>query len=152
MDARAEKLERRAKTREEKDSQNKIEKENYAKRMRNKRIFNYLIIVLVVLVIAYALALKFWPRSEGSYDDLAKCITEKGTIMYGTDWCTHCQDQKQKFGASFKYINFVNCDINKETCDAANITGFPTWVFSNEARVTGSQTLSYLAERTGCAE
>ncbi len=150
MDSKAEKLEKRAKTREEKDSQNKIQKELYAKRMRNKRIFNYIIIVLVVIVVGYAFVLKFWPRDSGSYDDLAMCLTQKGAVMYGTDWCTHCQEQKQKFGVSFKYVNFVNCDLNRIACDNANVSGFPTWVFVQEPRVTGAQELSYLAERTGC--
>ncbi len=152
MDVKAEKLEKRARTREEKDSQNKIQKEEYAKRMRNKRIFNYIIVVLIVIVIGYAFVLKFWPRGAGSHDSLAMCLTEKGVVMYGTDWCTHCQDQKQKFDISFKYVNFINCDLNKDACDAVNITTFPTWVFTKDSRVSGSQELSYLAERTGCKE
>ena len=42
--------------------------------------------------------------------------------MYGTNWCTHCSDQKALFGKkSFAEINFVDCDQEKNKCGMAGV-------------------------------
>jgi len=40
--------------------------------------------------------------SSGEYSAFAKCLTEKGTKMYGTDVYSYCQEQKKLFGKSLK--------------------------------------------------
>ncbi len=149
MEKRAAKLEQRAASQETKESRLNAERERYAKRMRNKRIFNYTIISLLVVALVFAFYLKFH-TPEGLHDTFAQCLTQKGVVMYGTEWCSHCQEQKQLFGESYKYINFVNCDLDANACTAANVSGFPTWVFPQGASVSGKQSLEYLADRTGC--
>ena len=67
----------------------------------------YLWVGVVVLVIVIWLA---WPNPVGEYDGFAQCLTDAGATMYGTEWCHICKDQKELFGASFKNINFVDCD------------------------------------------
>ena len=54
--------------------------------------------------------------SPGKYDDFAICLAENGAKMYGTDWCSHCKDQKLLFGKSFKYVDYTDCDLNKDAC------------------------------------
>ena len=39
-------------------------------------------------------------NSEGGEVSLAQCLTEKEVIMYGTEWCSHCKNQKAMFGES----------------------------------------------------
>lgn len=84
------------------------------------------------------------------YDDLAACITDSGAIMYGTEWCPHCKDQKEAFGASFENINYIDCDKNREVCEEAGITGYPTWILKDGERLIGTQKIAVLADKTSC--
>ncbi len=104
--------------------------------------------LLSVLVVfgAYFLYEAFTP---GQHDALASCLTEKGAVMYGTDWCPHCQNQKRAFGKSFRLIDYVNCDIERAACEAAGVRGYPTWVIG-EKRFEGEQPLQVLASAAGC--
>ena len=69
--------------------------------------------------------------------------------MYGTDWCPHCKDQKKLFGNSFQYIDYIDCDWNKEDCREAGIKGYPTWIINGE-KYAGEQELDRLASLMGC--
>ncbi len=82
-------------------------------------------------------------------DELAKCLTEKGAIMYGTIWCSYCQRQKEAFGSSFKYIKFVDCDANRDECLIAGVQGYPTWKINGET-YSGLRPLEDLARIAGC--
>ena len=75
-------------------------------------------------------------------DAFAKCLTEKGAIFYGTEWCGHCSTQKELFGESLQYIDFVDCDINSERCSSAGIRGYPTWKLADGTPLVGGQQLS----------
>ena len=82
---------------------------------------------------------------------LAECMTAKGAIMYGTDRCPHCQNQKKLFGfAAFEKINFVDCDKEKNVCNLAWVQGYPTWKFADGTVLQGTQTLETLAATTSC--
>lgn len=120
-----------------------------AKRRRNKRIINWTILAVIVIGIVAVAVSRLSPAS-GKYDGLATCITESGATMYGTDWCPHCQEQKQAFGASFKLVAYINCDQNPTACETHGIRGFPTWVLGNGTLVEGTQPLAELAAMTGC--
>ena len=88
-------------------------------------------------------------NSPGEYDDLAKCLTEKGVKMYGTEWCSHCKNQKTAFGSSFQYVDYVDCDKNKEACSSAGVTGYPTWKVGGN-NYPGEKQLNILASLSGC--
>ena len=79
----------------------------------------------------------------------AKCITNKGAVMYGALWCSHCNHQKSLFGPAVEYINFVDCDKNSDLCTEKNIQGYPTWII-NGKQYLGVQPLTRLADLTGC--
>ncbi len=84
---------------------------------------------------------------------LAECLTSKGAIMYGTDRCPHCQNQKKLFGfAAFEKINFVDCDGEKNVCNLAGVTGYPTWKFADGTVLQGTQTLETLASVGACTD
>ena len=89
------------------------------------------------------------------YDDLAKCMTEKGTIFYGAFWCHNCTDQKNLFGSAIQHINYIECSTpdgkgQLEVCQLAGIEGYPTWKFADGTLRSGVITLPVLADRTGC--
>jgi len=88
-------------------------------------------------------------RDRESIDRLAKCLTEKGIIMYGRDSCPHCQDQKKVFGSSFSLVNYIDCVETPGKC-LAEIKWIPAWVFLDKKIVYGSQSLEKLSELSGC--
>jgi glutaredoxin len=88
-------------------------------------------------------------ESTGNYDSLAQCLTEKGVIMYGTEWCGFCKKQKEAFGDSFQYIDYIDCDQNREACNEAGISGYPTWQIDGELS-PGLTPLENLASLAGC--
>ncbi len=113
-----------------------------------------------VLVIAAALFVMFKITGNVSaepsiYDSFAKCTSDSGAVMYGAYWCPHCENQKEIFGSSFKYVNYIECDprgnnAKPELCEQAEIQGYPTWIFSNGEKRSGEMPLRTLASLTGC--
>lgn len=80
---------------------------------------------------------------------LALCLTQKGVIMYGTERCPHCQNQKKLFGSAFATIRYVDCDLHGDQCDAANVQGYPTRVGLGIIS-PGQQSLSDIAQTFAC--
>lgn len=96
-------------------------------------------------------------RKENKLDKFAQCLSQKGATMYGAYWCPHCKDQKDEFGDSFKYIQYVECSVpgqpismQTEACKARDIKQYPTWTFGDGTRIDGIESMQQLAERTGC--
>ena len=121
---------------EHKQSEEKFGLEKVKKAKKKKTIMAAAIIIAIILIglIIYYLA------SPGKYDDFAKCLTEKGVVMKGEDWCQYTKAQKAMFGKSFKYIDYqVESDLEIR----------PTWIIDGDTyeRVQSFQTLS---ELTGC--
>ncbi|MCJ7739894.1 hypothetical protein MUP32_01075 [Candidatus Microgenomates bacterium] len=85
-----------------------------------------------------------------SPESLAKCLTERHFKMYGTDTCSSCKLQKDFFGDSFRYINYVDCEIEKTLCDAKGLHAFPVWEDDTGKQYKGAIELSVLANLTGC--
>jgi hypothetical protein len=85
----------------------------------------------------------------GEYDEFAQCLTEKGVKMYGTEWCSHCKNQKAMFGTSFQYVDYIDCDKNKNACSSAGVTGYPTWKVGGN-NYPGEKQLNILASLSGC--
>jgi hypothetical protein len=112
-----------------------------------KRIAVWAAVGVIALVLAFLLYKKV--TGPGKHDALAQCLTEKGMTMYGTDWCPHCQRQKQLFGKSFAYIDYVNCDLGPR-CDEAGVQAFPTWGMDGKLLPSGVKPLAELAKISGC--
>jgi hypothetical protein len=109
--------------------------------------------IVVVLVLAYA---GFRYRNERRYDAFAKCLTARQAKMYGAYWCPHCADQKEMFGRSFRYVNYVECAIKGSreiaaACKAAGVQHFPSWQFGTNPLVEGVFPLEELGDKTGCS-
>ncbi len=144
--------------------------------MQNKKLFFFLVAIIVVVISGLAAIFYFGNKtkessnsnnssSEGEVagvtsknsssdpawiEGLAKTLTEKGMVMYGAYWCSHCNNQKKMFGDAVKYIDYVECDpqgenANPEECKANNVEGYPTWIYEGN-RYSGEQPLEKLAE------
>ncbi len=114
------------------------------------------VFAVALIVVAGAVIYFTSPRvlAQGEYDQFAQCLTEKGAVFYGAFWCPHCQRQKDELGASMQYVNYVECSTpdRRQTaeCNAAGITGYPTWEFADGSRLNGYVPPQQLAEKTGC--
>ena len=101
--------------------------------------------IVIVLLAAIAYGYYAYNSTPGPYDSFAKCLTEKGAIMYGAiEWCKYTKEQAGMFGKSFKYIDYKNY---KERSD---ITITPTWIINGE-RLERVQSFDRLAGLTGCS-
>lgn len=89
-------------------------------------------------------------REAMPYDQLAQCLTSKNVKMYGADTCPHCRNQKEAFQGSFEFINYVECNRQPDECQKAEIRAYPTWEINGE-KLEGEQSLSKLAELSGCS-
>ena len=118
--------------------------------MTNKKVW----IGLAIIVVAIVLLIVFKPfqdNSPGEYNEFAQCLTEAGVKMYGTEWCQHCKAQKALFGKkSFKFVDYIDCDRDELKCAVAGVPGYPTWIFSDGSKESGTQSLETLSLKTGC--
>ncbi|MFH1770777.1 MAG: thioredoxin domain-containing protein [archaeon] len=105
--------------------------------------------LIMILLLMGSVVLTACNSEPGEYDDFATCLFEKDVTMYGTEWCSHCQNQKKEFGKSFKYVNFVDCDKNRDECLGEGVEGYPTWKINDNLH-PGEQALERLAALSGC--
>ena len=89
------------------------------------------------------------PTGPGEFDTFAQCLTENDVTFYGTEWCPHCQSQKEMFGNSMQYVHFVDCDQYRDECIRNQVQAYPTWKIQGQL-YTGVQPLTKLAELSGC--
>jgi hypothetical protein len=109
--------------------------------------------IAAVLILSYV---AFWYHNNHRYDSFAKCLTAKQTKMYGLYWCPHCAEQKEMFGKSFQYVNYVECAIKGSrelmpACSAAEVKLFPSWQFGQSKPVEGVFPMQELSDKTGCS-
>lgn len=123
---------------EEHKQREELFQQEHKKRASKKRVILFASIGVVVLIIA---GIAFAVLTPGKYDNFAKCLTEKGAVMQGEDWCQYTNAQKGMFGKSFKYINYhVKTGLNKR----------PTWIINGQTYET-VQSFERLAALTGCS-
>lgn len=116
--------------------------QGHAKSGRSKYYIAAAAIGIVILAAAAYSAYSI--NKPGPYDNFAKCISEKGAVMYGAmDWCKYTQAQKAMFGKSFKRINY------HEYRDLPGIKKTPTWVINGQWH-ENVQSFDKLAALTGC--
>lgn len=129
----------------------KRESEQKEKQQKNLRK-NLFILSIVGVVLISAAYLYIWQSQlPGIYDDFAQCLNENDFIMAGTDWCSTCITQKSLFGKSFEFVNYKNCDTDKDWCDSNGISRYPTWVLPDGGKRSGVMELQTLSQLSGCA-
>ena len=110
--------------------------------------------VVILLLVAAFIAGRYYRNHK--YDAFAKCLAARQAKMYGLYWCPHCIEQKEKFGASFRYVPYVECAVkgSRELADECKIAGaklFPSWQFGMEPPKEGVLSLEALSDKTGCS-
>lgn len=77
---------------------------------------------------------------------IAKCLSEKGVVLYCSSLSLNCIMQKKSLGEAFEYVNYVECTDNPDQCIDLSL---PAWKVGDEFYY-GIRDLSKLAESTGC--
>lgn len=91
------------------------------------------------------------PSTNNALVSFAQCLTDNGAVMYGTQWCSYCNAQRESFGESFAQVNYIDCEKNQKKCQDEGIQGYPTWKFKDGSSQSGLQPLEKLAEKTDCS-
>ncbi len=117
--------------------------------MKKSATILWIIAIFILIILLIYNPFKSKTSEAGQYDVFAKCLTESGIKMYGTEWCPHCKNQKKLFGSSFEFVDYIDCDKNKEICLIEEIQGYPTWKLNGES-YTGEQSLEALAQISKC--
>ncbi len=112
-----------------------------------KKYFIWAIIALIVLF--GGLSVRNYAASPGEFDDFAKCLTEKGAVMYGNDFCQYTRGQMNFFGKSKQYINYIKCINNEELCNSKGVKVTPTWEIEGKM-YEQVQTFEKLSALSGC--
>jgi len=120
------------------------------------------ILIISITIIAGLIAFLIWGGAKNVekvnpvMDSFAQCLASKNITLYGSKRCSHCQKQKADFGASFKYVPYVECPENTKQCLDLGIQSYPTWIFpdglSAQAgeKLVGYQELGKLSQESGC--
>lgn len=127
-----------------------IQHQNKAVQQDQKMFFIILAAALLITMVFV-----FWPKGTASQQlsaraTFAACLSSKGVIMYGTDTCPSCQEQKGMFEDDFRRTHYINCDIHQDECMKNNIQGYPTWMYNGQS-LQGVQTFNNLSRFSGCA-
>lgn len=100
--------------------------------------------IAIILIFIGAGFSAYSASRPGPYDDFAKCLSEKGAVMYGAmEWCKYTQGQRAMFGKSFKHITY------EEFTELPGIKKTPTWVVDGKW-YENAQSFEKLSEITGC--
>ncbi|HTT22523.1 MAG TPA: hypothetical protein VMG82_26585 [Candidatus Sulfotelmatobacter sp.] len=120
---------------------------------KTKKILSYAIVI--ALFVAAYMGGRYY--KDHKYESFAKCIASKNARMYGLYWCPHCADQKREFGASFRYVPYIECASEADpheltpACKAAGVKLFPSWQFGTDPPKEGVLSLQDLSQKTGCS-
>jgi len=104
---------------------------------------------------------------KGLAERVALQLASIGSVMYGSNHCGHCKDQKKDFGESFEHLSrnggWVECSTmirghNANLCKKKQIQSYPTWEIFGKffrgrkpmqqlATLAGLETIDELRER-----
>ena len=114
------------------------------KRSRNLKKFGVIGGILIVIIALISFMVYSSSKKPGQYDNFAKCLSEKGAIMYGAiEWCKYTKEQANMFGKSFKYVNYMDYK------EGPDISITPTWIINGQ-KYERVQSFEKLTELTGC--
>ena len=126
------------------EREHKLKDYKYIQKKKRKNMFITIGAILGVLILAGSVFAIIRAVTPGQWDNFAKCLTEKGAVMYGAlSWCKYTQEQVGMFGKSFKYLNY------KEHTELPGIKYTPTWVIDGKW-YEKVQSFETLAAATGC--
>ena len=119
-----------------------LQKKQKAQKSRIMLFGGLALVAIITASLAYSIAVN--QSKPGQWDIFAKCLAEKGAVMYGwLDGCKYTQNQAAMFGNSFKYLNYKDFQTNPD------VRKTPTWYINGE-KLEGEQTFETLSLKTGC--
>ena len=113
---------------------------------------NYLFVILGFVIVVIVMVAVLYPKEKagGELDSFAQCLASKGITMYGAEWCSNCQNEKNRFGNSFRLVPYVECPADPKRCLSAGVAAYPTWIFPDDKKLVGEQGLQKLSDESGC--
>lgn len=126
----------------------KITKPNTPTQPKESKAWMYITIVILITLLAFVWIFIVEDVDEIVDRDTTLCIANN-SVFYGTEWCGYCKKQKEIFGTNVDLVNYIDCDLDRDACIAADIKVFPTWIIDGE-KYTGVQDEAKLKELTGC--
>jgi len=117
------------------------------KKINFRRYFIFAALGLAIILLS--LSVNSYMKKPGQYNDFTNCLTEKGAVIYGNDFCSYTAQQLNYFGKSKKYLNYVKCIDNEELCNSKGVSITPTWEINGKS-YSGVQTFERLSAITGC--
>lgn len=112
---------------------------------------NRLITIGIILgVILFAIGI-FYVKSiysNNPSEEIIKCIANN-SILYVSSGCSHCINQKDRFGEEVDLLTIVDCFKDTEICVTEGITNVPTWVIDGK-RIKGTYSIEELKNMTKC--
>jgi len=129
----------------QKEHEQRIGQQQSSQQSQSKKSKYYIIAGIIGIILLSVVSYSVYSISKpGPYDNFAKCLAEKGAVMYGAmQWCKYTQAQKAMFGKSFEYVNY------HEFGDLPGIKTTPTWVINGQWQ-ENVQSFDKLAALTGC--
>jgi glutaredoxin len=115
--------------------------------LKNPLLYIVLVFVLIGTFYGYKTIIGRVIDTENNMDSFAQCLSKKGAVMYGTETCPYCVKQKNLFGDSFIYVNYIDCQKNPQEC--VGLSGVPTWKINGKL-YPGLKSLEQLSELSGC--
>jgi len=136
------------------DSKEALEQHSSVKHfVSEKKSFNwkrYGIFAIMGLILVFSvLSVSSYMQKPGQYDDFAQCLSEKGAVVYGNNFCSYTGTQLGLFGKSKEHLNYVKCIDNEELCNSKGVSITPTWEIDGKT-YSGVQSFKTLSSITGC--
>jgi hypothetical protein len=108
----------------------------------------------VMLVMLSVIFLFVSGCEKKDYSSFAQCLNEKGVVFYGSEFCGHCNDFKQRMGAAMQYMNYVECSTPQsgqtQDCADKKIEYYPTFIFADGTQLHGAVEFNVLGMKVGC--
>lgn len=83
-------------------------------------------------------------------DSFSECLSTKSVIMYWTEWCKWCNEQKALFWKAFEKVWFIDCDKERKLCLDAWVRWFPSWIDQKGNQYPWIQSINKLSEISWC--
>ena len=129
---------------ESQKTEQNIDKSTIEKPKNNKKILIISSISVTFILIFVGIGFGYMNTLKPApLDDFAKCLSEKGAIMYGATACQYTHAQQGMFGNSMRFID------SRDFTEDSNIKITPTWLI-NGKYYENVQTFNRLAQLTDC--
>jgi membrane-associated PAP2 superfamily phosphatase len=115
-----------------------------------KQLIITIAVIILVIILLLVVGKESAGRNSQNLEAFAQCLAAKNITLYGEDTCAYCQQQLALFGDSSHLVPYIECRREPKKCLEQNIDNFPTWIFPDNRRFVGRQSLATLAQESGC--